>query len=161
MNPNQELDQALRVLRSEHRQHGRPPLELERMRSVLYVNAQRAKRGRVVIGLAVAAASIVLLLAYFHPFRITKDPETEPTSLTAFLSLPFGPVLAPSSNTTYVCVRLQKGDLRQFGIDIPEIDAKQIVQAEFALGEDGLARAVRLVGPLYRSGNQQAVVSSR
>jgi hypothetical protein len=161
MKLNEQLDQALRDLRSEYRQRRRPPLEIGKMRTALHLNSRPAKRRRVLISFPVAAACIALLLAYLHPFRRGRAPQPEAAPPSAFLLLPSSAVLPPPSNTTYVCVRLHKEDLRQFGVDIPEVDAKQIVQAEFALGDDGLARAVRLIGPFSGSGNQPANVSSR
>jgi hypothetical protein len=161
MKLNEQLDRALRELRFEHRQHRRPPLEIEKMRAALQGSSWRIKRKRVFISLAAITACVGLLFAYLHYFRPVKGPEPHTVPIAAFLSLPCSAVLPPSADTTYVCVRLHKEDLRQFGIDIPEVDAKQIVQTEFALGDDGLARAVRLVGPLYGSRNLPAVVNSR
>jgi hypothetical protein len=161
MKLNEQLDRALRDLRSEYRQHRRPPLEVEKMRTALHLSFPPSKRRRVFISFAVAAACIALLLAYLHPFRPGKGPQPEATPLSAFLLLPSSAVLPPSSNTTYVSVRIHKEDLREFGIDIPEVDAKETVLAEFALGDDGLARAVRLVRPFYGNGNQPVDVSWR
>jgi hypothetical protein len=161
MKLNEQLNRALRDLRSEHRQHRRPPLEIEKTRTALQVNSRLLKRRRVFISFSVAAACIALLLAYLYPFPRVKAPEHEAAPVSTFLLLPSSAVLPPSSSTTYVCVRLHKEDLRQFGIDVPEVDAKQIVQAEFALGDDGLARAIRLIGPFTGNGNQPAGVSSR
>ena len=115
------------------------------------------------MGLAGAvAACIALLFAYLHPVvRPGKGPQPEPMPVSAFLLLPSSALLPPSSNTTYVSVRIYKEDLREFGIDIPEVDTKEIVLAEFALGDDGLARAVRLVRPLNRDEYQPNDVNSR
>jgi hypothetical protein len=121
----------------------------------------RTKRKRVFISLAAVTASAVLLFAFLHQSRPVKAPEPRIVPIAAFLSLPSSAVLPPAAATTYVCVRLHKGDLRHFGVDIPEADAKQIVEAEFVLGDDGLARAVRLGGPFYASGDLAAVVNSR
>jgi hypothetical protein len=161
MKRTEQLDQALRGLRSEHRQHIRPPLEIERMQNALQLISRPPTRVRGIISLAATGACIALFLAFYHPFGRVETPESQPAPITVFLALPSGAVLPPSANTTFVCIRLHKEDLRQFGVDIPEIDGKQIVRAEFALGDDGLARAVRLVGPAYGARNHPAFVSSR
>ena len=160
MKLNKQLDRAIRDLRSEHRQDRRPPLEIERMHPALRDNSRRPKTKRGFLTMTVAAIAIVLLFGYFRPFP-HKTSHTESASEAAFLSLPSATVLPASPNTTYVRIRLHRSDLRQFGLDISEIDEKQIVQAEFALGDDGLARAVRLVDPFHEAGAWPVVVHSR
>jgi hypothetical protein len=64
-----------------------------------------------------------------------------------FIALPSSVTLPDAVETTLVRVRIRTLDLRQLGVGVPELFASGTAMAEFALGEDGLARAVRLIEP--------------
>lgn len=83
----------------------------------------------------------------FRP-AVQKPPERprEPgESTTAFVELPYAPPLAPTDDRHLVRVRLPRGAMRQFGMFVREDRLREPVQADFLLGQDGVARAVRLV----------------
>jgi len=80
----------------------------------------------------------------------TKSRSRVSASSAVFIDLPSSAMLPAPAETTLVRLAIRKGDLRQFGLDVPEPFASERAQAEFTLGEDGLARSVRLVEPVRR-----------
>jgi hypothetical protein len=72
-------------------------------------------------------------------------PAGESTSV--FIPLPSSAGLPPPEETCLLRVRLQRFELRQFGLELPDALSTQYTQVEFVVGEDGLARAVRFVQP--------------
>jgi hypothetical protein len=78
------------------------------------------------------------------PPAVPPRPDAEQDA-TAFVPLPFAPPVAPSEDQQVVRVRLPRGAMRQFGVIVREDRLREPVQADFLLGQDGVARAVRLV----------------
>jgi len=66
-------------------------------------------------------------------------------SLDEFVPLPVSEGLAPSAELSVVRVRLQGSDLQQYGLEAPADGFARTMLAEFAVGEDGLPRAIRIV----------------
>lgn len=79
--------------------------------------------------------------------RVLRHPVLRGPVAAKFITLPASVTLPDPVATTLVRVRICTLDLRQLGVDVPELFASGTVMAEFALGEDGLARAVRLIEP--------------
>ena len=99
-----------------------------------------------------AVAATAVALGSRKPVRVTRrravekpqaPPETD--SAAMFVPLPFAPPLAPSEDRQVVRVRVPRGAMRQFGVMLREDGPREAVQADFLLGQDGVARAVRLV----------------
>jgi hypothetical protein len=135
-NQFEPLDDVLSELAGQHRQIG-PPRHLEaRLRS-----ATRSMRPAVSVWRqAVAlAAAIVLALALGRGGRPTVERSAE------FLPLPGSETLPPPLGTSLLRLRVPLGDLRQYGFDVPPPSAADMVSAEFVVGDDGVARAVRFV----------------
>lgn len=65
--------------------------------------------------------------------------------MTEFVALPGSAGLPPPIETSVLQLRLRKGELRRYGFDIPPSSAAEFVRADFVIGDDGLARAVRFV----------------
>jgi hypothetical protein len=80
-----------------------------------------------------------------RPQRRVMQPPEEDETATAFVALPYAPPLAPAEDQHLVRVRLPRGAMRQFGMVVREDRVQEPVQADFLLGQDGVARAVRLV----------------
>jgi hypothetical protein len=66
-------------------------------------------------------------------------------TVTEFMAVPGSETLPAPLETSILRVRVPKGELRQYGFDVPPPDAGEMVGADFVVGDDGLARAVRLV----------------
>ena len=65
--------------------------------------------------------------------------------VTAFMELPGSEGLPTPVESSIVRVRMAKGDLRQYGFDVPPAAANEVIHADLFLGEDGLPRAIRLL----------------
>ena len=64
---------------------------------------------------------------------------------TAFMEVPGSEGLPAPMESSIVRVRMAKGDLRQYGFDVPPAATGEMIHADLYLGEDGLPRAIRLV----------------
>jgi hypothetical protein len=75
------------------------------------------------------------------------SPPTSPTSssLDAFVPLPVSEGLPTAAELSIVRIRLRASDLQQYGLQTPADSLAQTMLAEFAVGEDGLPRAIRIV----------------
>jgi hypothetical protein len=65
--------------------------------------------------------------------------------VTAFMEVPGSEGLPAPMDSSIVRVKMAKGELRQYGIDVPPAATNELVRADLYLGEDGLPRAIRLV----------------
>jgi hypothetical protein len=65
--------------------------------------------------------------------------------VTAFMEVPGSEGLPAPMESSIVRVRMAKGDLRQYGFDVPPAATAEMIHADLYLGEDGLPRAIRLV----------------
>jgi hypothetical protein len=65
--------------------------------------------------------------------------------VTAFMEVPGSEGLPAPMESSIVRVRMAKGDLRQYGFDVPPAATNEVIHADLYLGEDGLPRAIRLV----------------
>jgi len=104
-------------------------------------------------GSIAAAAAAVLLFglhpAQFHPAPAAAlvasagaaDEDTE----GVFYPLPEAEALPPVENALVVRVEVPVSSLRLMGVPVSEDNASANVQADVLLGQDGLARGVRLV----------------
>jgi hypothetical protein len=80
------------------------------------------------------------------PLRHSSPPDA-PTlsSLDAFVPLPASEGLPAAAALSIVRIRLRGSDLQQYGLQTPADALAQTMLAEFAVGEDGLPRAIRIV----------------
>ena len=80
------------------------------------------------------------------PLRPSSSPEA-PTlsSLDAFVPLPASEGLPTAAELSIVRIRLRGSDLQQYGLQTPADAQAKTMLAEFAVGEDGLPRAIRIV----------------
>jgi hypothetical protein len=76
-----------------------------------------------------------------------SSPPDAPTSnsLDAFVPLPASEGLPTAAELSIVRIRLRGSDLQQYGLQTPADAFAQTMLAEFAVGEDGLPRAIRIV----------------
>jgi hypothetical protein len=103
--------------------------------------------------LGLAAAAALALMFWGKPIA-TKKPvavvmqtaatTTDDDSDAGFYPLPEAEALPPVENAMVVRVQLPVSSLQLMGVPIGEESAGASVQADLLLGQDGLARAVRL-----------------
>jgi hypothetical protein len=81
-----------------------------------------------------------------HASVQASPPETPTSSsLDAFVPLPASEGLPPAAELSIVRMRLRGSDLQQYGLQTPADAMAQTMLAEFAVGDDGLPRAIRIV----------------
>jgi hypothetical protein len=105
--------------------------------------AMRSRRIAFYIKWVAPVAAAVLVLVLLSPRREAKHPVR--AEAASYIELPSSAGLPASSAIIILRVQLRRGDLRQFGLDISPPSASELISADFAVGEDGLARAVRFV----------------
>jgi hypothetical protein len=81
--------------------------------------------------------------AALRPSSTTAPPTS--SSLDAFVPLPASEGLPTAAELSIVRIRLRGSDLQQYGLQTPADAQAQTMLAEFAVGEDGLPRAIRIV----------------
>jgi len=80
------------------------------------------------------------------PLRPSSPPDAPtPSSLDTFVPLPASERLPTAAELSIVRIRLRGSDLQQYGLQTPADALAQTMLAEFAVGEDGLPRAIRIV----------------
>jgi hypothetical protein len=67
------------------------------------------------------------------------------SSLDAFVPLPASEGLPAAAELSIVRMRLRGSDLQQYGLQAPADAFARTMLAEFAVGEDGLPRAIRIL----------------
>ncbi len=93
-----------------------------------------------------AAAVLLVSFALWTTNRHSPEARIQPAEITTeFIPVPGSETLPAPLETSILRVRVPKGELRQYGFDVPPPDAGEMVGADFVVGDDGLARAVRLV----------------
>jgi hypothetical protein len=73
------------------------------------------------------------------------DPTNREESLADFIPLPASEGLPPAFALSLVRMRIEQSSLQQYGLEVPAENASQTLLAEFAVGEDGLPRAIRII----------------
>jgi hypothetical protein len=66
-------------------------------------------------------------------------------SLADFIPLPASEGLPPAFALSLVRMRIEQSSLQQYGLEVPAENASRTLLAEFAVGEDGLPRAIRII----------------
>jgi hypothetical protein len=133
MNRNEEI--LLSGLKALAAETGAPPAALEA------ALLKKVKPKRVVswpLALEVfAAAAIVVIAIYSQPARPAND---------GFIPVPYATPIGQYERADLVRVNVPISALAQWGLPVSGFNPDQRVDAEVVIGEDGLARAVRLIG---------------
>ena len=103
------------------------------------------------MGIAAAAAAVLLFMAMpkqftgvsESPIQFAAAPSDDPDA--DFYPLPEADGLPPLENATVVRVQMPVTSLELMGVEVNDIGSADSVQADILLGQDGLARGVRLV----------------
>lgn len=66
-------------------------------------------------------------------------------SMNDFVPLPASEGLPPASAISLVRMQIQQNALQQYGLEVPAAAEPRTLLAEFAVGEDGLPRAIRII----------------
>lgn len=77
--------------------------------------------------------------------RKTRKTTAHPRLATDFVPLPYGDSLTPFEKSRLVRIRLPRQELEIAGFPPYPASAGDFIDADVLLGEDGLARAIRLI----------------
>ena len=150
---NQELLEDLRALAADSRRE--TPQYIEEN----LVTAFRARRRRrTLLGWAPLGLAAMIALGLWFGHSTKQVTATKPASTAApasvaieeeadagFYPLPQAEALPVVENAMVVRVQLPVSSLQLMGVPVSEDGPETSVQAELLLGQDGLARGVRLV----------------
>ncbi|MBV8572963.1 MAG: hypothetical protein JO319_20260 [Acidobacteriaceae bacterium] len=121
-------------------------------RNLLVVfRAQRSRsRRRFLLAAATAACLVAALFGWFatrHPSPAGQEIPgiaAYESPSAGFVALPYAESDVPIEEAVIVRVQVQRSELRSLGVPLPPPNGKRRVSAEFLVGQDGIARAVRL-----------------
>lgn len=74
-----------------------------------------------------------------------SQPNFRDGSMDDFVPLPASEGLPPASALSLVRMQIQQSALQQYGLEVPAEAEPKTLLAEFAVGEDGLPRAIRII----------------
>jgi hypothetical protein len=80
-----------------------------------------------------------------HRPAANQQSGSQEESLADFIPLPASEGLPPAFALSLVRMRIEQSSLQQYGLEVPADNASRILLAEFAVGEDGLPRAIRIL----------------
>jgi hypothetical protein len=155
MEDNRELLEDLRALASDGPRQAPDRVEWELRTEFRKRTRRRRAKVWATFGGAAAIAAGIALFAW-----IRESPKPAPTTVVAsaapvvaeedasdasFYPLPEAEALPAVESAMVVRVQLPVSSLRLMGVPVDEDGADGAVQAELLLGQDGLARGVRLV----------------
>jgi hypothetical protein len=141
MNDNLDLTDSLRRLAATQPREAGPKVEQRLMAAV------RARRARKVPAwIYVAAALLCVGLA----IRFVLVDRHSPSVVSAyeapgFVALPYAQSGVPLETVIVVRVRMRPAELSSLGVAVPAAAPTAQVTADLLVGQDGVARAVRVV----------------
>jgi hypothetical protein len=151
---NQELLEGLRALAAEGPREA--PLHIEaQLRAQFRKQNRRRHLAAWMPAFSVATAAGIALLLWVHAKpkpapapavveALAVAPVAEEDADSSFYPLPEAEALPAVENAMVVRVQLPVSSLQLMGVPVSEERADASVQADLLLGQDGLARAVRL-----------------
>lgn len=152
MNDPNELRKQLRELAEAAPQHASANVERKLVAQFRTRHARRM-RGRLFF---LSAAAVLLLALAVSMTRLhkphsgphlstTETPQNfDAAALSGFVPLPYAQSGVPLGNALVMRVRLRASDLDSLGIPVPMNETEQGIGADVLIGQDGVARAVRL-----------------
>jgi hypothetical protein len=152
------LDEILSILREEHRQI-KPPSYIEAKLLATIPSRPPAIRARRWYRSFAFAPVLVVLIVWLairlsnSNHEVLRQPPAQARALEVAQQVPMpGFIVLPSAETLprprevrIWRVRIAKCELAQYGFEVPPTSAADLIYADFAVGEDGLPREIRLV----------------
>jgi hypothetical protein len=146
------LSRDLRALADADRSEA--PSDL-RARLLIEFRRRSARKRRMAwlpaVGIGAIAAALLVFVWMPKQSTAVPNPLDQPVLQTAedtdadFYPLPDAEGLPPIENATVVRVQMPLTSLELMGVAVNDVGAADPVQADILLGQDGLARGVRLV----------------
>ena len=149
MKQNANLQQALRHLAATLPRQACPATE-QRLRAAF--RARHKPSPRAWTYWTTAAACLALAFAIFWEFHLRRPSQSNPASTdtyasatAGFIPLPYGQSDVPLEQAVIVRVRLQPSEWGPLGVPVSANKTTETISADLLIGQDGVARAVRLV----------------
>ncbi len=150
MNDEDELeDRFRRLVRATPQTAGATFEARMRMafRARLKESARYRRRVRMAAALAIAAS---LYLAWMHWERSAASEHAMATipaarARSGFIALPYAESEVPLEQPVIVRVQIPVSQLGEIGVPVTSVTGEERISADLLVGQDGVARAVRLV----------------
>jgi hypothetical protein len=95
---------------------------------------------------AIAAACLAIVIVSVRAHRVARHAATPPASITSgFIPLPYAQSDVPLEQAVIVRVDLQPSAWSALNVPAPALTAGAVIRADLLIGQDGVARAVRVV----------------
>jgi hypothetical protein len=99
--------------------------------------------------LEIAASVLVALGLYFlsaggNSVPLERLGKSDITGVSQFVLLPYGQSDVPLEHPVIVRIQVPEGELSRLGVSLPAIPKNARVEADLLVGQDGIARAVRV-----------------
>ena len=134
------MNQLRRLAQSEPRDAG-PQVE----RDLIAAFRERQPRKLPIwIYAAVAAASLAVVLSFIF-FHKRPVPVVYAYEAPGFVALPYAQSGVPLESVVVVRVEIPSSELSSMGVAVPAAASSARLTADLLVGQDGVARAVRLV----------------
>jgi hypothetical protein len=146
----QELLEGLRALAGESPRQAPARVEQQLVAEFQRRAVRRRRRAWLTAASAGTIAAAVAILLWMKPATTKPVAVSQETPVLAeaaadFYPLPEADALPPVESALVVRVQLPMSSLRLIGLTINEERATERIEADVLLGQDGLARGVRLV----------------
>lgn len=106
---------------------------------------QRVRGYLLEIAASIAAAlGLYFLLAGGNGVPLERVDKSDRTGGSQFVLLPYGQSDVPLEHPVIVRVQVPEGELGRLGVSLPAIPKNARVEADLLVGQDGIARAVRV-----------------
>jgi len=126
-----------------------PPVLVEQAVMAEFDRTRRGKQRRWVIQLGAVAAAVVLVtsITWRGPSTGVAPPKAidQPAQEQPFVAIPYVAPLAPYERAEVVRMQLPVSALIAAGLQVGMVDPGAQVMADVLVGQDGRARALRLV----------------
>lgn len=122
-----------------------PPVLVESAVMGEFDRTNRVKQRRWVIPLGAVAAAVVLVASITWRPAVVEPPNVAPTQEQPFVAIPYVAPLAPYERAEVVRMQLPVSALLAAGLAVGMVDPGAQVMADVLVGQDGRARALRLV----------------
>jgi hypothetical protein len=139
-----ELQEALREIREQHLKTVAPARVGIRLRTAARWKGILTPLKRPLQAIAAGAVILLFVQSQRSAFGPGVD-KVRPDDPASYIELPVSAALPAPSATIVLRVQLRRGDLRQYGLVVPPFAAAELLDVDFLVGEDGLARGVRIV----------------
>jgi len=142
MNEDIDLIDKLRRLASALPREASPEVA-ERLSAAFRVRHPR--KAPIWIYAAAAGVLVLLGLSFLHKRQTVRQPADFVYNASGFIALPYSQSGVPIESVVVIRVQITPSELSSMGVAVPAAASTARVKADVLVGQDGVARAVRLV----------------